>query len=41
MIDSVHERRGIQKEQVRAIKNRLYHPQEALSLGLIDAVSTF
>jgi len=41
MIDSVHQQRGIPKDQLLSIKNKLYHPNEALSLKLIDSVSTF
>lgn len=41
MIDSVHQQRGLPKEQLLSIKNKLYHPNEALSLKLIDSVSTF
>jgi hypothetical protein len=41
MIDSVHQQRGIPKDQLLSIKNKLYQPNEALSLELIDSDSTF
>lgn len=41
MISSLQQRRGIPKEQIANIRNKLYHPNEALNLKLIDSVSTF
>jgi ClpP class serine protease len=41
MIDSVSERRKIPKEEALALKNKVFHPREALRAKLIDSVSTF
>ena len=41
MLHSVALRRNIPHEEALAIKNRVFHPREALRARLIDSVSTF
>ena len=41
MIDSIHQRRKIPKEDLVNIKNKIMHPKDALKLKLVDSVGTF
>ena len=41
MIDSIHQRRKIAKEDLVNIKNKIMHPKDALKLKLVDSVGTF
>lgn len=41
MIDSIHLRRKIPKEDLVNIKNKIMHPKDALKLKLVDSVGTF
>lgn len=41
MIDSISERRNISKDVLGSIRNKVFHPKEALSHNLIDSISTF
>jgi ClpP class serine protease len=41
MLQSVHHRRNIPKENLSAIRSQVLHPAEALRLKLIDAICTF
>lgn len=41
MVDEINKRRKISKEEIVAIRNKVFHPQDALKLKLIDEVSTF
>lgn len=41
MIDSVAQRRKIGREEALAIKNKVFHPRDALKAKLIDSISTF
>jgi ClpP class serine protease len=41
MIKSVQQRRNIPKDTLTAIKNKLYHPKDALALKLVDSIGTF
>ena len=41
LIKTVSEARNIPKESIESIKNKVFHPKEALRLKLIDKISTF
>ena len=41
MIDSIHARRNIPKEDLLKIKSKLMTPREALRLKLVDSIGTF
>ena len=41
MIESIHQRRKIDREQLKAVKSTIMHPKDALSMKLVDSVGTF
>lgn len=41
LVDSVVRRRKIAREDVEGLKNKVFHPRDALKLKLIDSINTF